>query len=403
MKIYEYQARDMLESAGIAVPAGFVASSPAEAAMAFRKLGAKAVAGAVVKAQVHAGGRGKAGGVKRVRSEDEARAATETILSRPLVTPQTGPAGVPVRKVLVVEAVAIACELYLAVTMDRRKGAPVVIASAQGGVDIEQVAATTPQAIVREPVSPLTGLAPYQGRKVASRLGLRAEAAKQVAALVRSLVELYLKLDATVVEVNPLVVTQPGDGQAAGKVVALDAKMSFDDSAVFRHPQMAALAEAADEEPAEKRAKKAGLSYVKLDGTIGCLVNGAGLAMATMDLIKLHGGQPANFLDVGGSADQEAVTEAFRIIMSDTKVKAVMVNIFGGIMRCDVIAGAIVAAAKDVGFRVPLVVRLQGTNVELARQVLDEARPTLPTLRTADDLTEAAELVTRLAAAGRAA
>jgi succinyl-CoA synthetase beta subunit len=400
MKIHEYQARGLLSQFGIPVPEAVVAETAEQAAEAYLKLQPSGEGVAVVKAQVHAGGRGKGGGVKLVRSREEAQEVARVMLNHPLITPQTGPAGVPVRKVLVAMGVVIAREYYVGVAVDRALGAPVVIASARGGMEIEQIAAQDPRAIVRQAVNPLTGLAPYQGRKLAAWLGLRGELAKAGAQVMRRLVDLFLNTDATLVEINPLVVTDAQGAQSPAAVLALDAKMSFDDSALFRHPELAGLADPSEEVPAEQRARQAGLSYIKLDGNIGCLVNGAGLAMATMDLIKLHGGGPANFLDVGGSASQEAVTQAFGIILSDPRVRGVLVNIFGGIMRCDVIAGAIVAAAREVGFSVPLVVRLQGTNVELAGKILEQARADLPTLRVADDLTEAAAMVCSLRAAG---
>jgi succinyl-CoA synthetase beta subunit len=308
-------------------------------------------------------------------------------LGRPLVTHQTGPQGVEVRKVLVADAVDIAKEYYLGITVDRASGRPVLIASAEGGVEIEKVAKDNPEAIIRQPVHPLMGLQPHQARTVAYRLGFAGDQVKQAVSIMTRLVGLFFAKDASLVEINPLVITP------SGQVLAIDAKINFDDNAVFRNKDVQAMFDPAEEEPAEIEAGRHGLSYIKLDGNIGCLVNGAGLAMATMDIIKHHGGQPANFLDVGGSATEEAVTEAFRIILADPSVEGVLVNIFGGIMQCDRIARAIVAAAAKVGFKVPLVVRLEGTNVDAARKIIDQARADIPVLQTAADLTDAARKI----------
>ena len=387
MKIHEYQARELLSAAGIPVPPSVLANSPHEAEVAFQKLAGGGSKLAVVKAQVHAGGRGKGGGVKLVKSAAEAREKAQAMMSKPLVTHQTGPQGVEVRKVLVADAVDIAKEYYLGITTDRATGRAVLIASAEGGVEIEKVAKDNPQAIVRQPIHPLLGLQPHQARYVAFRLGFTGDQIKQAVGIMTKLADLFFRKDASLVEINPLVLTPDG------KVLAIDAKVNFDDNAVFRHKDVQAMFDPAEEEPAELEANKHGLSYIKLDGNIGCLVNGAGLAMSTMDIIKLHGGEPANFLDVGGSASEEAVTEAFRIILSDKSVQGVLVNIFGGIMQCDKIARAIVSAAEKVGFNVPLVVRLEGTNVKPAREIIEKARANIPVLQTAEDLTDAAKKI----------
>lgn len=408
MKIHEYQARELLAKFGIPVPAATVVENPVDAARAvedmMRRRQAKV---AVIKAQVHAGGRGKGGGVRLVRGPEEARKAANDILSKPLVTPQTGPKGVTVTKLLVAAGVDISKEYYLGMAVDRATGCPVLIASAEGGVEIEEVARKNPQAIVRETISPATSLLPYQARKIAYRLGFEGGQARMAGKIMHQLADLFIKTDASLAEINPLVVTKPTDEHPDGIVMAIDAKMNFDDNALFRQQEIAAMADPLEEDPGELRAKRFGLSYIKLEGNIGCLVNGAGLAMATMDLIKLYGKEPANFLDVGGSASEEAVTEAFRIILEDKKVKGVLVNIFGGIMKCDTIAAAIVSAAKDVGFKVPLVVRLEGTNVDVARQILEKASRDIPMLQPAHDLADAArkiaEAVDAAARAKRAA
>ncbi len=407
MKVHEYQARQLLADAGLPVPPGILARTGPEAADAFKRL---AVPAAVVKAQVFAGGRGKAGGVRLVRSAEQARAEAECMLSRPLVTHQTGPAGVPVRAVLLTPAVEIAREFYIGVAIDRSCGQPVLIASAQGGVEIEQVARDRPEAILRQTVDAVTGLGPEQSERIAAEMLSSVSAAdgasppaapsagpsqtpcgremqEGVARVARLLARFFIDNDCSLAEINPLVVTR--DCQ----LLAIDAKLNFDDNALFRHPQIAALADPADENPAERRARQAGLSYIAMDGNIGCVVNGAGLAMATMDLVKLHGGEPANFLDVGGGVTREAAVEAFRILLADQRVRAVLVNIFGGIARCDLIAEALIAAAGQVGFRVPVVVRLEGTNVEQARKLLADAAGKLPTLVSAGDLTDAARKV----------
>ena len=395
MKIHEYQAKEILRRCGVAVPRGIVARTPVAAADAFDELGGGP---AVVKAQVHAGGRGKGTvrecpaqhGVEIVRSRDDAARAAENLLGRTLVTVQTGPEGQVVGRVLVQECCEIARELYLGVVVDRSAAGPVLIASSAGGMEIEQVAAETPGLIFREGFHPDVGLHGYQARKLAGKLGLARSALRRAEDFMRGLCRVFVRYDCSLVEINPLVVT------GGGELLALDAKMSFDDNALFRHPDLLALRDLSEEDPAEVRATDAGLSYVKLDGNIGCLVNGAGLAMATMDLIQLHGGQPANFLDVGGGADVDQVTEAFRILLADENVRAVLVNIFGGIMRCPVIAEAIVAAYGSVGFEVPLVVRLEGTEVEEGRRILANSGFDII---AADGLTDAAKKVVAAAAA----
>jgi succinyl-CoA synthetase beta subunit len=364
VKIHEFQAKEVLRRYGVAVPRGRVTDRADEVKKICAELGGKCV----VKAQIHAGGRGKGGGVKLADSPEEAAEVAGSILGMKLVTRQTGPEGQTVRRVLVEEALDIASELYLGVILDRRLETPLVMASASGGMEIEEVAAENPQAITRQPVDPFLGLLSFQARDVARRLGLQGGTARKAARLVESLVGAYLDTDASLVEINPLLVT------AAGDVLALDAKMTFDDSALFRHPELRELRDLDEEDPLEVEAGKFGLNYVKLDGEIGCMVNGAGLAMATMDIIKLHGSEPANFLDVGGSASQEAVQNAFRILVSDRDVRAVLINIFGGIVRTDRIASGVVAALAELGrIEVPVVVRLEGTNVEEGRTILRDA------------------------------
>jgi succinyl-CoA synthetase beta subunit len=384
MKIHEYQARDILAKAGIPVPASKVLDTADEAAKAFTENKAPLQ---VVKAQVFAGGRGKAGFVKLVKSADEAKAAAQFMHANKMVSVQTGPEGIPVKKLLIAAAVDIAKEYYVSITLDRTRGTPILIASAEGGMEIEEVARTKPEAIIKEPLHPHLGLLPFAGLKVARRIGFTGKQASQVAKILVALSKIYFQYDASLVEINPLVVTK--DGQ----VLALDAKVQFDDNALFRHPDIAALHDDAESDPLEIRAQKANLNYIKLDGQIGCLVNGAGLAMATMDVIGLYGGTPANFLDVGGGVTADGAKEAFRIILSDPKVKGILVNIFGGIARCDLIAEALISAGKEIGFKVPLVVRLEGTNVEKARELLNGAHKDLPTLQTATDLNDAAQKV----------
>ncbi len=400
MNIHEYQSRELLEKYGIPTPPGKVVLNTAEAALAFSDLQKRHRAKlGVVKAQVHAGGRGKGGGVKLVNTADEARKVAGEMLGKNLITPQTPPEGVPVSKLLVAAGVEIAKEYYLAVVVDRAGGTPVLMASAEGGMDIEEIAQTKPEAIIHQPISPVVGLRPYEARKVAFFLGFQGGQVRQAAKIMHQLCDLFLDTDANLAEINPLIVTPPTDEYPDGRVLAIDAKINFDENALFRQDQIRGFEDPAEEDPAEAHAKRFGLSYIKLDGNIGCLVNGAGLAMATMDIIKLHGGEPANFLDVGGSASEEAVTEAFRIILDDVNVKGVLVNIFGGIAKCDTIASAIITAAKEVGFKVPLVVRLEGTNVAKARQMLEKAQPDIPTLVVAHDLTDAARKMTSALAA----
>jgi succinyl-CoA synthetase beta subunit len=396
MKIHEYQAKELLARAGAKIPRGIVSSSAAEAQQAFDQLGGGPV---VIKAQIHAGGRGKGrfkdsgkdfGGVKFVTNRADAATVAEVMLRYPLVTAQTGEAGQKVSKLLIVEASAkIVREVYVGMVLDRAVGAPVLMACAEGGVEIEEVAAHSPEKILKTVVKPEFGLQPFQARRVAYDLGFTGEQAAQAEAIITALAKVYLEKDCSLAEINPLAVMDMAV-MDTGEVLAVDAKMTFDDNALFRHPDIATLRDEAEEDPAELRAGRSGLSYISLTGTIGCLVNGAGLAMSTMDIIKYHGGEPANFLDVGGGANKEQVTEAFRILLSDPRVKAVLVNIFGGIMQCDIIAGAILAAFKEVGFHVPLVVRLEGTNVELGRKMLAESGQNIT---TASGLTEAAKKV----------
>ena len=364
MKIHEYQAKEILRQYGVRTPRGSMIDDAAAARSLCEEFGGRCV----VKAQIHAGGRGKGGGVKLADSPDDAERLAEQILGMQLVTKQTGPEGQKVRRLLIEEAVDISKELYLSVLLDRASGAPLVMASAAGGMDIEEVAEKTPEAIVRQSIDPHLGIQPFQARRVARRLGLTGDTARQAGKLVTALVKAYLASDASLVEINPLLVTGAGD------VMALDAKMSFDDNALFRHPDFNELRDRDEEDPLEVEASKHNLNYIKLDGEIGCMVNGAGLAMATMDIIKLYGSAPANFLDVGGSASQEAVQSAFEILISDESVKAVLINIFGGIARTDRIARGVVAAIEELGdIKIPVVVRLEGTNVEEGRRVLQEA------------------------------
>ncbi|MCA9244037.1 MAG: ADP-forming succinate--CoA ligase subunit beta [Phycisphaerales bacterium] len=382
MKIHEYQARALMAEAGVPVPPSEVVSSADQVPSAFSKIGAKQV---VVKAQVHAGGRGKAGYVKLVSSADEAKQHAERMLREPMVSKQTGPEGVQVRKVLLAGAVDIDHEYYLGVVLDRAKRVPVLMASAEGGVEIEEVAAKNPRAIRKAWFHPHLGLQRFQAQAIASEIGLSGDQAKIAADIMLKLAKLFIEKDCSLAEINPLVKTK------AGEILAIDAKFNFDDNGLFRHSGIAELFDPAEENQAELRAKEFNLSYIALEGNIGCLVNGAGLAMATMDIIKLHGGEPANFLDVGGSVSPEGAVEAFRIILADKAVKAVLVNIFGGIAKCDVIADALIKAAKEVGFNVPVVVRLEGTNVDKAREMLKTAN--IDRLITAADLTDAAKRV----------
>jgi succinyl-CoA synthetase beta subunit len=377
MKVHEYQAKALLARDGVAVPRGEVTDSPTEAREIARRLGGRCV----VKAQIHAGGRGKGGGVKVAKDPDEAHDFAQKILGMTLVTPQTGKDGRVVHKVLIEEAVDIARELYLGITLDRSRGLPVVMASQAGGMDIEEVAAKDPKAIVREPLDPALGLFPFQARSIAFALGLSGDSFKKGTAFIQALARAYIASDASLAEINPLLVTKQGD------VLALDAKMNFDDNALFRHPDIREMRDLSEEDPLEIEASKYGLNYIKLDGNVGCMVNGAGLAMATMDLVQLAGGEPANFLDVGGGANEEQVKHAFRIILSDPNVKAVLINIFGGIMRCDIIAKGVVAAVTEMGLSIPVVARLEGTNVELGKSIL---RDSGLKITAADGLSDAA-------------
>jgi succinyl-CoA synthetase beta subunit len=390
MKIHEYQAKELLAHAGAAIPRGVVASNPAEAQRAFDQGGGKPV---VLKAQIHAGGRGKGrfkdsgkdfGGVKYLTEREDVGAVAEVMFKYPLVTKQTGEAGQKVSKVLVQEAADIAREVYVGMVIDRAIGLPVLMACAEGGVEIEEVAARSPEKILKAAINPDTGLQPFQARRLAYDLEFTAEQAPKAEAIMTALARVFLDKDCTLAEINPLVVTPAGD------VLALDAKMSFDDNALFRHPDIERLRDETEENPAELRAAKAGLSFIQLTGNIGCLVNGAGLAMSTMDIIKYHGGDPANFLDVGGGANKEQVTEAFRILLADPRVKAVLVNIFGGIMKCDIIANAVLAAFQEVKPKVPFVVRLEGTNVEQGRKILADSGLNIT---TATGMTDAAKKV----------
>jgi succinyl-CoA synthetase beta subunit len=368
MNIHEYQAKGIYRKHGIAVPKGFPAFSVDEAREVAQQLvtdtGSETL---VVKAQIHAGGRGKAGGVKVVKGVDAAVAAAQEILGKTLVTHQTGPAGKVVQRLLVEQGLDIGRELYLALVVDRDSRRVAIMASTEGGVDIEEVAAKTPEKIVTERVDPVTGLLPYQARKIAFGLGLEGDAFKEFVKLLTRLAKLFEDEDCSIAEINPLIVTKDNH------ILALDAKVNFDENASFRHPEWEELRDESEEAATELEAKAAGLSYIQLDGNIGCLVNGAGLAMATMDIIKHYGGEPANFLDVGGGATQEAVTKAFRIILEAEDVRGIFVNIFGGIMKCDVIANGVVGATKELGLKVPLVVRLEGTNVEQGRKILESS------------------------------
>jgi succinyl-CoA synthetase beta subunit len=386
MNIHEYQAKELLQRFDVATTRGQVASTLDEAEQIARELGDIDV---VVKAQIHAGGRGRGkfkngfkGGVHIRKTPQEVREVAAKMLGQILVTHQTGPTGRVVNKVLVAESAEIAREIYFAVLLDRATAAPLIVASSEGGVDIETVATESPEKIIREPIDPLAGLQPFQTRKVAKQLGFESSQLKSAAKLFEGLYRTFVAFDCSMVEVNPLVITTKGD------VLALDAKFNFDDNALYRHPEIAALRDVAEEDPREVEASKHGLNYIGLEGNIACLVNGAGLAMATMDIIKFYGGEPANFLDVGGGATEEQVTEAFKILIADKKVKAILVNIFGGIMKCDVIAQGIINAAKTVNLSVPLVIRLEGTNVERGKKLLKESGVELI---AADDLADAAQ------------
>ncbi len=389
MKIHEYQAKELFRKASVPVLEGYVARTPDEASAAFTKLGGPI---AVVKAQIHAGGRGKGAvkqvptqrGVQLVKSAAEAATVAKNLIGNELVTIQTGDAGSKVNQVFVEQGCKIARELYAAVVVDRASSMPLLMVSSEGGVEIEKVAHETPEKILREHFDPAHGLQGFQVRKLCKKLGITGVAAKSADSFLKKLCKIFVDLDCAMAEINPLVITEDG------LMIALDAKVTFDDNAMFRHLDLKELRDLSEEEPAEVRAGNTGLSYVKLDGNIGCLVNGAGLAMATMDIIKYHGGAPANFLDVGGGANTQQVTEAFRIILSDPNVKAILVNIFGGIARCTTIATALIEASKEIGFNIPLVVRLEGTEVEEGKKMLKDSGLAII---SADDLTDAAKKV----------
>jgi len=393
MNIHEYQAKELLQRFDVATTRGKVASTLDEAEQIARELGNVEI---VAKAQIHAGGRGKGvfkngfkGGVHVLKAPEEIREVAAKMLGQVLVTHQTGPGGRAVNKVLVAESAEIAREIYFAILLDRETAAPLIVASPEGGVEIETVAAKSPEKIIREAIDPLVGLQPFQTRKLAKQLGFDSSQLKSASRLFEGLYRTFVAFDCSMIEVNPLVVTTNGE------VLALDAKFNFDDNALYRHPDIAALRDVAEEDPREVEASKHGLNYIGLDGNIACLVNGAGLAMATMDIIKFYGGEPANFLDVGGGATEKQVTEAFKILIADKKVKAILVNIFGGIMKCDIIAKGIINAAKTVKLSVPLVVRLEGTNVERGKQLLKKSGVALI---AADDLADAAQKAVAAAA-----
>jgi succinyl-CoA synthetase beta subunit len=386
MKIHEYQGKALLKDYGVPVPRGIVARTPDEAEAAAKELGTDVV---VVKAQIHAGGRGKGGGVKIAKSPAEARAVASEILGMQLITHQTGPEGREVKTLLIEEGLPIDREFYLGITLDRVSGRNVFMASSAGGMDIEKVAEETPELILKETIDPSVGLRGFQARKLAFGLGIPNDLINQAASFMLKLYDAYEKMEASLVEINPFLLTKDN------RLIALDAKVSFDDNAMFRHKDYAELRDLDEEEPLEIEASKHDLNYIKLDGNIGCMVNGAGLAMATMDIIKLAGGEPANFLDVGGGASQERVEQAFKILLADQNVKAVLINIFGGIVRCDMVANGVVAAAKNLGVSIPIVARLEGTNVEEGRRVLRESGVNI---LTAADMRDAAEKVVAAAA-----
>ena len=385
MKIHEYQAKAILAKHGVPVPRGEVAFSAAEAGDIARRLGGSVV---VVKAQIHAGGRGKGGGVKLARSPGDAEKIAANMLGMTLVTHQTGPEGRVVGRVLVEEGLQMQRELYLSLLLDRAAGKPVMMASAAGGMDIEEVAAKTPEKIIRVYIEPGVGLVPFEARQLGFAIDLDGAQVNKFVRLATALYEAFVATDASLVEINPLVVTQAGD------LLALDAKMNFDDNALYRHADLKDLRDLGEEDPLEIEASKFSLNYIHLDGNIGCMVNGAGLAMATMDIIKLAGGEPANFLDVGGGANAEQIRNAFKILTSDRNVRAVLINIFGGILRCDVLAQGVIGAVKELGVRVPIVIRMEGTNVEEGKRLLEQSRMNFT---TADSMDEAAERVVQLA------
>ena len=384
MKIHEYQAKEILKKFGVAIPRGILATTPLQAEVAARQLGGGICA---VKAQIHAGGRGKAGGIKLARSPEEAKTHAEELIGAVLVTPQTGPQGQEVRKLYIEEGMRIARELYLGITLDRERSRMTVMASSEGGVDIEEVAKAHPEKILKEPVDPLVGFMPYQARQLAFALGLQGDSVGAFVRFATGLSAAVVATDASLAEINPVVVT------ASGGVIALDAKLNFDDNALYRHPDIREMRDLTEEDPLEIEASKFSLNYIRLDGTIGCMVNGAGLAMATMDIIKLAGGEPANFLDVGGGANAEQIRNAFKILMSDANVKAVFINIFGGILRCDILSEGVVAAVKELGVKVPIVIRMAGTNVETGKKMLKDSGLNFT---TADTMAEGASKVVEL-------
>ncbi len=386
MKIHEYQAKQVLSRFGVDVPRGEVAFNPKDAASIAGRLGGRCV----LKAQIHAGGRGKGGGIQIADDPSAAERIARKLIGMTLVTPQTGPQGRVVRRLLVEEPLEIEREIYIGITLDRSRGCPVLMASGEGGVEIEEVARRDPSAILKEPIEPLLGLRPFQTRKLARALGVSGEAVRRFERITRSLSRAYVETDASLAEINPLVIT------GGGGVVALDAKMNFDDNALFRHPEIREMRDTDEEEPLEIEASAHSLNYIKLQGNVGCMVNGAGLAMATMDIIKHVGGEPANFLDVGGGASADQVAAAFRILLSDDDVRAVLINIFGGILRCDILARGIVDAARKADLKVPMVVRLDGTNVEEGRAILSSAKLNLV---LADGMLDAAQKVVGLAEA----
>ena len=387
MKIHEYQAKEIFRRFGVPTPRGEMVTTPDQARAVAERLGTKIV---VVKAQIHAGGRGKAGGVKLAKSPAEAAGLAKAMMGMKLVTPQTGPGGRIVQRLLIEEGLDIKRELYLSILVDRAVAAPVIMASTAGGMEIEEVAHTNPELILRETIFPATGLQPYHARKLAFGLGLSGDAAAAAGPFLQGLYRAFLETDASLAEINPLVITKEGN------VLALDAKINFDDNALYRHPEFAELRDLDEEEPLEIEASKSNLNYIKLDGNVGCMVNGAGLAMATMDIIKLAGGEPANFLDVGGGANAQTVESGFKIILADKNVKAILINIFGGIVRCDRVATGVVEAAKKVEVKLPIVIRLAGTNADLAAEVLKNSGMSF---LVAGDLKDAAEKVTNALAA----
>jgi succinyl-CoA synthetase beta subunit len=385
LKIHEYQGKSILARFGVPVPRGEVTSNSLDAAAIAQRLGGSVV---VVKAQIHAGGRGKGGGVKLAKSPDEAERLAKQMIGMTLITHQTGPEGRIVGRVLIEEGLQIERELYLSMLLDRAAGRPVIIASAAGGMDIEEVAATHPEKILREHVDPATGVIPFQARKLAFAMGLESGPAGKMVKVLDAIYKAFIETDASMIEINPLILTKGGD------LLALDAKVTLDDNALYRHPDLRELRDLGEEDPLEVEASKFSLNYIRLDGNIGCMVNGAGLAMATMDIIKLAGGEPANFLDVGGGANAEQIKNAFRILMADKNVKAVFINIFGGILRCDVLAQGVIAAVKQLGVPVPIVIRMEGTNVDEGKRMLRESGLNFT---TADSMGEAADKVVALA------